>query len=270
MDKKQAIKIVVKDKEERGREPVKIFWDIETSPILGYAWGMFETNIIKVKEYTKIISVSWMKEGEKHAHVKALPDFPGYKPGVVDDKHLIRLIWDIMDEADILIAQNGDKFDVKTAQARMLAHGITPPSPPIQIDTLKIARRYFNLPAYNLDEMLRYVGLPGKVSTGGKELWFNCMEGDPKAWAKMKEYNKNDVEIMPPLYNKMRGWHKTHPSVTNFTRKQLACPVCNAGKLTKRGTCPLVGGYKIRYQCSECGRWSVGELIKNDVKITIK
>lgn len=263
-------KIVRVDKTSHARKPKILFWDIETSPILGWTWQAYDTNVIKVEKDINIISVAWRWNHETKTHVAALPDFPGYKPGKVDDKKLVGKVWDLLNEADVVIAQNGDKFDTRIVQARMLAHEIPPPSPFIAIDTLKIARRYFNMPMYKLDEMLRYTGLRGKIATGGKELWFDCMKGDPEAWKRMKEYNKNDVEIMPPLYDRMKGWHKTHPALTNFTRGTHACPVCMATKLERRGYLALASGHKQRYQCKACGKWSAGELERVEGKIIIR
>lgn len=255
----------------QGRQPKILFWDVETSPLLGWAWGAYETDILKIEQDIKIISVAWKWAHEKKTHVLALPDFPGYKPDPfnIHDGKLVQKIWELIGEADVIVAQNGDKFDMRIANARMFAHGIKPPHPPIQIDTLKMARRYFNLSVYKLDDILRYVKLPGKVSTGGKELWFKCMSGDMEAWRKMKQYNKNDVSILEPLYERMKGWNKNHPVLTNFTRNHLSCPVCAQDTLRKRGLRPVRNGWKQEYSCSSCGKWSSGLLIRSDDKIQI-
>lgn len=254
-----------------GRKPKILFWDVETSPLLGWAWGAYETDILKIEQDVKIISVAWRWEHENKTHVLALPDFDGYRPNPfkINDGKLIQKIWELVGEADVIVAQNGDKFDMRIANARMFALGIKPPKTPIQVDTLKIARRYFNLSVYKLDDILRYVGLPGKVSTGGKELWFKCMSGDMEAWKKMKQYNKNDVDILPALYDKMKGWNKSGPILTNFTREHMTCPTCLKPTLIKRGLTPLRTGWKQEYSCSNCGKWCKGSLIRADDKIQI-
>lgn len=265
-----ANEIVRLDKTSIAKTPKVLFWDIETSPILGWVWQAYETNVIRIEQDVQIISVAWRWQHESKTHVIALPDFPGYRAGKINDKYIVRKIWDLLNEADIVIAQNGDKFDIRIAQARMMAHGIPPFKPVTQIDTLKLARRYFNMPMYKLDEMLRYTGLPGKISTGGKDLWFDCMNGNMDAWKKMKEYNKNDVEIMPALYDKMKGWHKGHPPLTYYTRHNHSCPVCLSTKIQKKGEKYRATGYVQEYRCTECGKYSTGPLIRDDTKITIK
>jgi hypothetical protein len=44
-----------------------------------------------------------------------------------------------MDEADIICAHNGDAFDIKKINSRLITNGFKPPSPFKTIDTLKAA-----------------------------------------------------------------------------------------------------------------------------------
>ena len=46
-------------------------------------------------------------------------------------------------EANVVIAHNGVRFDTKKVRARMLVHGMLPPTPFKQVDTLQIARSEF-------------------------------------------------------------------------------------------------------------------------------
>lgn len=253
----------------KGQEPKILYWDLETSPILGWTWTGYNVDrILGIEQHTKILAVGHRWEGESKTHVKGLDDFKGYKPDRfnIDDEQIIAYIWGLLDDADVIIAQNGDKFDSRMANARFLHYGLKPPSPYIQIDTLKIAKKYFKLPFYSLDELLKYVGLKGKVSTGGMQLWFDCMDGDPKAWKKMKKYCKNDVELLPQIYDLMKGWHKTHPNLSFFTRIDKECPTCLSDNIIKRGKRWVRTGYRQEYSCKDCGSWFRGQILKDDIE----
>ena len=62
---------------------------------------------------------------------------------VRDDKPLLKGIRDLLDEADIVIAQNGKSFDVRKVNARLIQHGFQPPSPYRVVDTMLVAKKYF-------------------------------------------------------------------------------------------------------------------------------
>jgi uncharacterized protein YprB with RNaseH-like and TPR domain len=123
--------------------PRVCFIDIETAPIKGYAWGMFETNLVHVIEPTYILCYAIKWQGEKKITTRALPDYPGYAKNKKSDKALCGDLWKDLSEASVIIAHNGDSFDLKKIKSRLLVNGYPPPSPFKTIDTLKISRREF-------------------------------------------------------------------------------------------------------------------------------
>jgi DNA polymerase elongation subunit (family B) len=84
-------------------------------------------------------AVKW--DGEKRVKTYALPDYPLFKRDKENDRDLVKDLYDVFDEADILIAHNGDRFDIRKSNARFIQHGLKPPITYKTIDTLKIARR---------------------------------------------------------------------------------------------------------------------------------
>mgnify|MGYP004417312633 CR=1 FL=1 len=246
-----------------GRKPKILLWDVETSPLLSYTWGIWEQNVIKVHTdwYMLCFSARWL--GEKKFYTFALPDFPTeYKKNPESDKALMEKLWDLLDEADMVIAHNGDKFDVRKANTRFIANHIMPPSPYKQIDTLKIAKKYFAFTSNKLADLAEKLGLKRKLETGGFELWLGCIRGDKKAWAKMKAYNKQDVVVLEEVYERLKGWHGTHPNVNFITRKSMRCKNCGSDDLMKRGYARIATGWKQIYVCNACGASSRGELIR--------
>lgn len=235
--------------------PKILLFDIETSPNLGYVWGKWEQNVIENVSDWYILSFSWKWLGEKNTHVLGLSSFKGYKKDPENDKELVATLRELFDEADLIVAHNGDQFDIRKVNARMLVHGMPPPSPYKTIDTLKVARKYFKFDSNKLDELARHLKIGHKAETGGFALWKGCMAGNKKSWKTMLEYNKQDVILLEKVYLKLRSWVTNFPMIGQSKR---VCPNCEAHKLQSRGF-RFTKTQKIqRLQCTNCGGWSDG------------
>lgn len=232
-----------------------LLFDIETSPIISYTWGIWEQNVLEVKQDWHLLCFAYKWLGEKKVHTVALPDLSTYKRDRNNDRELVRHLWQLFNEADIIIGHNGDNFDIKKVNARFLAHGLTPPSGYRTIDTVKVARKYFAMNSNKLNDIGKYLGLGEKLSTGGFQLWLDCMAGDMVAWDKMVRYNKQDVVLLEKVYLALRPWIKGHP---NLNVVEDGCPSCGCNTLQKRGFgYNQVGRYQ-RFQCTSCHAWSKG------------
>lgn len=244
-------------------KPFVVLLDIETSPITGYTWSTYDTNVLKVLESSKIISVAWKELYSKETEVKALPDYVGYKAGVINDKKLVTEIWHVLDAADVVIAHYGDGFDLKKLNARFAYYGLDAPSAYKTVDTKKVSKKYFLFDNNKLDSLGTYFHLGNKLPTGGFDLWVQCIAGDTLAWDKMKAYNKEDVILLEKVYLKLRSFMTNHPNLNVVTEEiGVSCPTCQSKNLQKRGFSPTKTGRKQRYQCSDCGSWSSGPWIK--------
>jgi uncharacterized protein YprB with RNaseH-like and TPR domain len=229
------------------------FFDIETSPIMGWTWGMYEQNVIDIKVPWHMLSFAWKWQGQKKIKTYALPDYPSYKKNPEDDSALVKDLWALFDQADILIAHNGDKFDIKKANARFLKHGLPPPTPFKSIDTLKIARNKFAFSSNRLNDLGAHFGLGRKMPHTGWDLWKKCLSGDPKAWQTMRRYNARDVELLEAVYLKLRAWG-AHPNLNAYT-DHGGCPVCNSMNAQRRGWNIAMVRKTPRFQCQDCGKW---------------
>lgn len=236
--------------------------DIETAPNLAYVWGKWEQDVIAFKEHWYMISYAYKWLGEKSTRVVALPDFPLYKKNKADDESLVRSLWDLFDKAEVIIAHNGDAFDIKKSNARFIQHHMEPPSPYKTIDTLKIARKYFKFDSNKLDDLGDYLKVGRKVHTGGFNLWLGCLAGESKAWNKMKEYNKFDVILLENIYNRMKGWSTGGPNMNLVLGGFFNCPICGSEHTVKRGFATTRVSVYQQYQCKNCGAWPRGEAVK--------
>lgn len=248
------------------KQPKILLYDIETSPNLGYIWGKYEQNVIEYESEWYMLCFSYKWLGSDEVHVLGLDDFPLYKRNKENDKRLVWELYKLFNEADVIIAHNGNSFDIKKTNARFLFHGFTPPSPYKQIDTKLVAKRYFNFNSNKLDDIGNYFGLGRKMETGGFELWKGCMSGEPAAWQKMKEYNIQDVVLLEQVYLKMRPWMRDHPNHNLYTGDSCSCPNCGSTNIQRRGTGVTRTGKYQRFSCQDCGSWSKGKPIKLEDK----
>lgn len=249
------------------KEPVIVTLDIETSPIEGYTWGIYEQNVIEVKKRSSVLCVSYKFLGQKKVHNVSQFYSKGYKPGVENDREVMLHIREVLDVADIVVTQNGNSFDIPILNSRFMEHGIPPPSPYLKIDTKKIAKSIFRFESNKLEHMVAYAGIASKTNPGGFGAWKGCMAGNKKAWDSMIKYNNNDVVITEQLYLRFRPYMTNHPNLNVMTGRLSHCRHCQNEQLQARGW-----GYNNttkyrRYQCvgpKGCGAWNKGtkELIK--------
>jgi len=245
--------------EPRRGEMKVLLIDHETSPFEGFVWGKYEQNVIEFTRYAQIICTAWKWLGEKTVHAVSQADLPGYTAGKLNDKGLVKLVWDLFDKADVIIAHNGDRFDIKVSNARFVFHRLSPPSHYQTVDTKKVAKKIGMFPSNKLGELGPYVGEGTKLQTGGFDLWKRCMDGDVSAWRKMKSYNKQDVVLLEDVYLKLLPWIERHPNRNVFNREPFGCPKCGSRQTQRRGDAVTATGRKARYQCMSCGGWSSGK-----------
>ena len=233
--------------------------DFETSPAKGYFFGrVWETNIIEVIEYEQILSVAWKWHGEKSVHVMGQDDFKGYKPGKLNDKELIKFFAPIIDSADIVVAHNGDKFDLTVFNTRLLHHGFNPVADCRSFDTKKLAKNKFHFPSNKLDDIADFLEIGRKVSHTGKNMWLGCEKGVKEDWRLMKKYNKQDVVLEDKVVEKLIPFMKQVNDYVENINGGITCPnpLCKSIHLTKHQKKIIKGGFwRQKYQCQECGAY---------------
>lgn len=239
------------------KEPKVLLYDIETTPNLAYVWGKYQQDVIQYEDETKMLCFAYKWLGEKKTHVIGRDDFDLYKTEPDSDVMVLAKLWQLFDEADVVIAHNGDSFDQKMANARFIQVGFPKPSWYTSVDTKRVAKKYFRFNSNKLDDLGRILGLGQKLDTGGFETWLGCMRGDKAAWKRMKQYNKQDVALLEEVYLKLRPWMEQHPAMNVIAGRPDACPKClEIGSMVKRGLKYNKTTVVQRYKCMECGAWS--------------
>lgn len=235
-----------------------LIFDIETSPIQAYVWGLRDQNISlnQIVEDWKVLAwgAKWL--GESKIHYEDVRK--------QTEKQILQGIWELLDEADIVITQNGQSFDSRRLNARFIQHGMCPPSPYKHIDTYLLIKRVADFTSNKLEYLTAKLCTKYKKLDHGKfpgmSLWNECLKGNRKAWDEMKVYNIHDVLSTEELYTKIRAWGPINmPKVYG---NEASCTVCGS-PAQRRG--PVNGKptqQRIHCKNSECGRWSTSPIAK--------
>ncbi len=231
--------------------------DIETAPLQSYTWGLWKQNVAPSQIVSDWFMLTWSAKWLFNEEVYS-DRLTSKEATDQDDKRISKTIWGLLDKADIIIAHNANKFDVKRLNTRFLLNGLNPPMSYQVIDTLDHARRRFNISSNKLDYINQLLGLNRKMDTGGFELWANCMKGDVKALKKMEEYNIADVEILEETYLRIRPWIQPHPNMGLFIDEDItACPTCGSSEIQFHGkSYATTANLYDAFRCLKCG--SVG------------
>lgn len=242
-----------------------LFFDIETSPMRGWFWGdnLYEQEILEVDQDMFFLGFAYEWNHIPGVHWVGQPDFGAYKRDRTNDVGVVKSLWTLFNEADVVLAHNGKRFDVRKANARFLMLGLPPPSPYHILDTKLIAKKNFALPSNKLDEISRQILSERKLAHTGKKLWFDCMKGDPDAWQLMADYCKQDTALLKPMYQKFLPWIDNHPNWNAYEDMPKACPSCGSANIRERGSGYTKTTEYQRYNCRKCGKWFRGKVIRN-------
>lgn len=235
-----------------------LFYDLETAPSMAYVWKIWQENIgiNQLLEAGKVISFSAKFYGEEDIY--GMTEF--------HDGHaeMVSGLFQLMEEADVIVAYNGNKFDRPVMNAEFLKYGFGPPPPSKQIDLYQTVKRNFRFVSNRLDYVCRFLGLEGKAETGGFKLWSDCLAGVESAWDTMLEYNMKDVEILENLYVRLLPWIKDHPNAALYSEKQDVCPNCGGTHIQSRGVAKTATVSYRRFQCMDCLTWMRSRLSEKD------
>jgi hypothetical protein len=222
--------------------------DIETAPNVGHVWGLWQQNVglpqLLESGYVLCFAAKWEHEDKVRFH----------RTDVARHAHKL------LTEADVIVHYNGTKFDIPWLQSEMVRAGMVPPAPFAQVDLCGVVKQRFRFPSNKLEYVASELLGEGKAPTGGHHTWIGCMAGDPKAWARMREYNEADVLLTERLYQRLKPWIKL-PNPALYGDADVAektCPGCGSSDVRKRGLAYTTLTSYQRYQCVACGRWGRG------------
>ena len=240
--------------EQTVKKPRIISFDLEVSPALGYFYPpTWETGILKVKDRQVLMSFAWQVVGEKKIRSLSLADMDTFKVDPHNDKLLTQELHKVLSEADIILGQNSDQFDIKMANYFFIHNELDPIPPTKSIDTKKIAKRYFRFLNNTLDNLGEELGVGKKTKEKIGDLWEDCfINNDPKAYKKLKTYNEQDVRVTTGIYLKMRAYMHSHPSMSRISGDYDSCPRCGSYSYRIKAYRTTNTSRYRQYQCNDC------------------
>lgn len=234
------------------RKLKRLYFDLETSPniVWTYAIGYnISINHGQIMQERAIVCACWKWEHEDVVHSITWTKSK-------DDKRIIKAITPILEQADEVVAHNGDRFDIKWLRTRAFLHRLPFPAYIKSIDTLKKARGKFLFNSNRLDYISKVTGGHGKLDYGGQgtlnKIYLN---NDQEALSQYVEYCKVDVIELERIYKLMQPYIEpdTHVGVMKGNER-YSCPQCGSVNLKRKGKrVSKSGTVRYRMNCKSCG-----------------
>lgn len=228
-----------------------LLFDIETAPMICYAWSKYQTPISDGQIVQDWFIISWSAKwlfDDKVFNMAVTPK----EAKEANDRRVVEGLWQALHDADIVIAHNLKKFDKKKAQTRFLKYRLGMPSHYREIDTLLTARKEFKISSNRLDYLAEWLGFEGKLDTP-KGLWNDCMKGDQQALKDMVKYCDQDVRVLEDVYLELRPWITNHPNINLFTGSLESCKACGSQDLKPHGEYTTTVHIYEAFKCGDCG-----------------
>ena len=256
-------------KKDYSREAKILLFDLEVSPNLGWFYGQYDTTPIKIEQPPILLAMAWKWAGDKGKPSGCIvSDFK--QLGNYDDSGIVRKLWELLDEANIVIGHNSKRFDEKVSNAFFLRHGMKPPRPYQSFDTLQTARKFFKFDNNKLDYLGRLLVGDGKTEVTYGNCWDKMLHGDKKERKKyghlMDIYCRNDVALLEKLYYKLLPWATNHPNVALSAGVEFICPRCGNDSEFRIRSYRRTGVQvnAVQYECLHCHSYVTRPLNKDE------
>jgi uncharacterized protein YprB with RNaseH-like and TPR domain len=236
-------------------KPKILIIDIETTPLTMSGWGLFDQNIAlnQILEDWSILSWAAKWIGSDKVYYSDTRNEKNPR----NDKKILKEIWELMDEADIIIGQNSISFDTKKLNARFILNGMKPPSSYRHIDTMRIAKRVFKFTSNKLEYLSsnlceEHVKLVSR-KFNGFELWKACLAKKQEAFKELEAYNIEDVLSTEELFNTLAPWDRSINFNVYHDDHNNICS-CGSSSFKKKGFVYSNAGKYQRHICTKCGK----------------
>lgn len=190
---------------------------------------------------------------------------------------MMQAVWDLLDEADIVVTWNGDFFDNQWVEAEFLRLGLGRPTPYKSADLIKTVKKWFKggLMSMKLDWSSRTILKDRKLPHGGTDLWHDIRWGSKaekkSAQKTMREYNEHDVRLTAQLFEKHLPYLNINLGLYERTVDDGVerCVKCGSDDLKKDGVKAYVtvaGVYQM-FRCKVCGSTSRGKRTRGTTEL---
>lgn len=189
------------------------------------------------------------------------------------DISILEPIWSLMNDAHIVVTQNGINFDHKKLNSRFIENQIKPPARFLKVDTLETAKKVFGWSYNRLDELGQKLGIGKKIDMSFVD-WKKCLTNDDDADVAldhMLTYCKRDIApLLEDVYLAMLPYMENHPNLNVYTDHDSdVCPKCESFEITwneKPYATPQ--GLWESFRCQTCGAIGRGTRKEHNLKKT--
>lgn len=243
---------------EENQGPRVLILDIETAPILADVWQLWDQTVglNQIVQDWSILAWAAKWRGKDEIFYQDTGDQENKR----DDSKILPLLWDLMDEADIIVGQNSKRFDIPKINARFMINqtkGRLIPSGFRHHDTRLMAKSKYGFTSYKLEYMAKALGLKNQKLVDrkfhGHDLWRECLKGNVDAWQEMRIYNPIDILATEELYEILLVNDSTINFNTYYDDNENRCS-CGSFVVIKRGYRYTNGGKFQSYHCQDCGK----------------
>jgi uncharacterized protein YprB with RNaseH-like and TPR domain len=237
-------------------KPKILFYDVECTPLIAAAWMRYKTDLVKVFKHKELLSVAWQWQGESTVHCLT-------REGKKNDLNVVKQLHELLSEADVSVAHNGDGFDKRLFRTRSEIHRLPVTPRLLSVDTCKAGRNYFGFTDNSLNGMCEQLGIGSKLPNPGFSMWEGCMADEARSWKRMARYNKHDIVLLKGLYDRIKPHIENHPNLARFVNpdaERHECPMCVSSNTVKNGQRPG----KQKWFCKDCGQQFLSTRRKGD------
>jgi len=234
------------------RVPVIGIFDVETLPMIVYTWSTFRPFISPDMVIEETCFLSWagkyLNDPVVYSDIltpKEVAERDGFR--------ITKTCWDFINNCDVLVGHNLERFDMKVVNTFFLKAGL-PPLRPVQIDTLKVARKNFKFSFNRMGHINKFLDIRTKIENEGFPFWRKCSEGDEAALNRMKEYNEGDILALEELFYIIRPYITDGKFNYNLYSDlvETVCPICGSKEFSFNGYYYTPAGKWESLRCSEC------------------
>lgn len=268
--KESTVRDIVKrhgQPKEDGQGPRILIFDIETAPMMSYHFGMWKQNIGLEQKINNSFVLCWAAKWLNDDKIMTSSTWQHHDGETrEDDFECIQELALLLDEADIVVAHNGNRFDIPVLKTRMIKHGMRPLTPYKSVDTCLIAKKEFRFSSNSLDSIAEFLGCQRKISHSGFKLWREVMESKPEAQDEMLEYNIGDIVTLEEVYLRLRAWDSKAPNAALWYPNAVPrCGCCGSTEMIplRKNATTNVSMFPA-LQCGDCGKvMRTGENLKD-------
>jgi hypothetical protein len=259
--------------------------DIETQRAIVETFSLFRPfiHIDRVLVPTRVLCFAAKWRGEDKTIFKSQWRDPVTTKGE-DPEHLegyvkmMQAAFDLLNEADVVITWNGDRFDLQWFEAEFVRLGLGRPTPYKSVDLIKTEKRWFKAGhmSMKLDWSSRIILKDRKTPHGATDLWHDIRHGtraEQRAAQKiMREYNIHDVDLTARLFDHHLPYININLAL--YAKNEdglLHCVKCNGTDLKRDGQkyhATSAGLYQMwRCKNPECNATSRGKRMKHTTEL---